>query len=59
MKLEVSYKAFVGDYAGFFEPIHPLPDINVDVAARFSDGEEGLFNNHIVGGVSEMDPHAL
>ena len=33
MGLEVSYKAFVGNYARFLEPIHPLPDLNVDVAA--------------------------
>ena len=32
MGLEVSYKAFVGDDAGFFECIHPLSDLNVDVA---------------------------
>ena len=31
--LEVAYKAFVGDDAGFLEPIHPLYNINVDVAA--------------------------
>ena len=40
MGLEVSYKAFVGNDSVFLEPIHPLPDIDVDVDARVSDGEE-------------------
>ena len=30
MRLEIFYKAFVGDDAGSLEPIHPLPDIKVD-----------------------------
>ena len=33
MGLEVSYKAFVGNDAGFLEPIHSISDIDVDVAA--------------------------
>ena len=59
MGLEFSYKAFVGDDARFLEPIHLLSDLNVDVAAWVSNGEEVVFNNHLVGNVSEMDPHVL
>ena len=59
MGLEVSYKAFVGNDASFFDPIHPFPDFDVDVAARVSDGEEGVFNNHLVGNVPNMDLHVL
>ena len=33
MGLEVSCKAFVGDDAGFLEPVNPLSDLNMDVAA--------------------------
>ena len=40
MGLEVSYKAFVGNNAGFLEPIHPLSDVDVEVAAQVNDGEE-------------------
>ena len=59
MVLEDSYKAFVVNDSGLLEPIRPLPDIGIDVAARVSDGEEGLFNDHLVGNVPEMDPHVL
>ena len=59
MGLEVAYKAFVGNGSGFLEPIHALSDIDVEVAARVSDGEEGVFNDHLVGNVPEMDPHVL
>ena len=59
MGLEVSYKAFLGNHAGFIEPIHPLPDIDVDIAAQVIDGKEGLFNDHLVGNVPVMDPHVL
>ena len=59
MGLEVLYKAFVGNYSGFLEFVHPLSDINVDVATHVSDGEEGVFNNHLVWDVFEMDPHVL
>ena len=38
MGLEVVYKVFVGDDAGFLESVHPLSGINVDVATRVSDG---------------------
>ena len=55
MGLEVYYKAFVGYDAGFFDPIHPLPDIDVDVAAPVSDGEEVVFNDRLVGNVPGMD----
>ena len=36
--LEVYYKAFVGRDVGFLEPIHSLPDIDVDISAQFRDG---------------------
>ena len=36
--LEVAYKAFVGDNAGFLESIHPLFDLDVDVATDVSGG---------------------
>ena len=50
---------FVDDDAGFLEPIHLLSDIDVDIAARVSNGEEGVFNDHLVGNFLEMDPHVL
>ena len=59
MGFEVGYKAFVGDDAGFLEPIHPLSYLNVDAAAWVSDGEEGLFNDHLLRNVLQMDPHVL
>ena len=31
----------------------------MDIAARVSNGEEGVFNNHLVGNVLEMDLHVL
>ena len=59
MGLEVAYKAFVDNDAGFLESVHPLSDIDVDVATHVSDGEEGVFNYHLVWDVFEMDPHVL
>ena len=59
MRLDVFYKAFVGDDSGFLDPIHPLSNFDVDLAARVSDIEEGLFNNHLVGNVPEIDLHVL
>ena len=59
MGLEVSDKAFVGDDTGFLESVHILPDIDVDVATRVSDGEEEIFNDHLVWYVFEMNPHVL
>ena len=59
MGLEVAYKLFVGDYSGFLESVHPLSDLDVDVATRVSNGEEGVFNDHLVWDVFEMDPHVL
>ena len=59
MGLEVAYKAFVGNDAGFLEPIHPLSDLDADVSAQVSGGEEILFNDHLVGNVPEMDPNVL
>ena len=59
MGLEVTYKAFVVDYVGFLESVHPLSDIDLDIATRVSDGEEGVFNDHLVWDVFEMDLHVL
>ena len=49
MGLEVVYKVFVRDDTGFLDSIHPLSDIDVDITAWVSDGEEELFYNHLVG----------
>ena len=57
--LEVAYKAFVGNDAGFLESVHPLSNLDVDVSTRVCDEEEGVFNNHLVWDVFEMDPHVL
>ena len=43
--LEVAEKALVGDDVGFFQTIHSLPDFDVDISARVSKGEEGVFND--------------
>ena len=59
MGLEVDYKAFVGHDAIFLEPIHPHSDLDVYVAPPVSYGEEGVFNDHLVGNVLEMNPHVL
>ena len=59
MGLEVAYKLFVRDDTGFLDSIHPLSDIDVDITAWVSDGEEELFYNHLVGNFPEMDPHVL
>ena len=31
----------------------------MDVAAQVRDGEEGVFNDHLVGNVLEMDLHVM
>ena len=49
--LEVAYETFVGYYSGFLESVHPLPDLDVDISTRVGDGEEGVFNDHLVWGV--------
>ena len=59
MEWEVAYDAFVGDDNGFLESVHPLSDINVDVVTRVSNGEEGVFNDHLVRDVFEMNRHVL
>ena len=59
MGLEVAYNAFLGNDDGFLDAIHPLSDLDVDIDARVSDGEEGVFDNHLVGDAFEMDPHVL
>ena len=40
MELEVAYKAFLGRDAISLEPMYPLSDIDVDVAAQVNNGEE-------------------
>ena len=57
--LEVAYKTFVGDDAGLIDSVYPLYNPGVDVATRVRDGEEGIFNNHLVWGIFEIDPHVL
>ena len=59
MGLKVMDETFVGNYAGLLESVHTLPDLNVDVATRVSDGEEGVFNDHLVQDIFEMDPYVL
>ena len=49
--LEVADKGLVGDDAGFLESVHPLSDIDVDIAAQVGDGEELVLNYHLVWGV--------
>ena len=49
--MEVSDKALVGNDASFLESVHPLSDINVDIAAQVGDGEELVLNYHLVWGV--------
>ena len=59
MGLEVVHKVFVGDDSGFIEPIYPISDIDVDIAAFFRNGEEGALNDHLVGDLFEMDLHVM
>ena len=47
MGLEVAYKAFVGNDAGFLHSVNPLSDIDIDVGTRVSDEEKRVFNDHI------------
>ena len=57
--LDVAYKAVVGDDAGFLESVHTFSDLDADIVTRVSDGEEGVFNDHLVWDVFEMDPRVL
>ena len=59
MGLEVAHKVFVGNDAGLLEAIHPLSDLDVDIAAWISNGEDGVLGYYLVGNVLEMDPHVL
>ena len=59
MGLEVVYKSFVVDDAGFLVSVYPFSDLDVDVATRVRDGEDGVFNDHLVWDVFEMDPYVL
>ena len=57
--LEVADKAFVGNDAGFLESIHPLSDLDVDLATCVSNGEEGVLEYHLLWDVFKMDLHVL
>ena len=59
MGLEVVYKAFVGNDDVFLESVNTISEIDVDLATRVSDGEEGLFNDQLVWDFLEMDPRVL
>ena len=59
MWLEVAEEALVGYDAGFFQPIHSLPDFDVDISARVGEGEEGVFNYYFIGDVLLVYPHVL
>ena len=55
--LEVAYKEFVGDDSGFPESLYPVSDIKLDLVTSVSNGEEGIFNDHLVWDDFEMDGH--
>ena len=57
--LEVADKALVGNDAGFLESVHPLSDLDVDVAAQVGDGVEGLLKDHLVWDVFKVYLHVL
>ena len=59
MGLEVAYKAFVGNYAGFLESVQSFSDPDIDIATRVSNGEERVFNNHLVWYVVDIDTYIL
>ena len=59
MGLEVADKAFVGDDTGFLESVHPLSDLDVDIATCVRDGQERVLNDHLVWDVFKVDPHVL
>ena len=46
--LEVTDETFVGNDDRLLESVHPLPDLDIDIATQVSNGEEVLFNNHLV-----------
>ena len=46
--LEVADETFVGNDDRLLESVHPLPDLDIDIATQVSNGEEVLFNNHLV-----------
>ena len=48
MGLEVADETFVGNDDRLLESVHPLPDLDIDIATQVSNGEEVLFNNHLV-----------
>ena len=59
MGLEVTHKAFVGNGASLLESLHPISDIDVDIATRVSYGQEGVLKNHLIRDVFEVYPHVL
>ena len=59
MGLEFADKSFVGNDSGFLDSVHPLSDLDVDVATLVIDGQEGVLNDHLVWDVFEMDLHVL
>ena len=46
--LEVADKALVGNDTGLIESVHPLSDLDVDIAAWVVDGEEGVLNDYLI-----------
>ena len=46
--MEFAEKAFVGNDSGFIEFVHPLPDLNIDIATCICNGGEEVLNNHLV-----------
>ena len=59
MRLEVAYNAFVGNDAVFLESVHPLSNLDVDIATRVSDGQEEVINDHLVWDFFEVDLHVM
>ena len=49
--LEVADKGLEGDDSCFLESVHPLSDLDVEIAAQVVDGDKGVLNYHLVSGV--------
>ena len=54
MGMEVADEALIGDDVGFLQTIHPLPDFDINIAARVGKGEEGLSKEDLVWGVLQV-----
>ena len=50
---------FLGNDSVFLESVHILSEIDVDIATRVSDGQEGVLNDHLVRDFFEVDLHVL